>query len=212
MDSNYYDILQVDREATADEIQHAYWNLAKILHSDTGLDTADDERMKKLNVAYAVLSNPSKRRQYDRTLPCEPLPPPAPTRPSPTATPPPHASRPSPPPPGPGSSTFRPQENRGRLRVDGVDDYLFSSNDSDLADDNNFLSIGLMPLWLILGVLCVFAPPRISSLSFIQHPNGPLAGLAAMTVPLTCMAVFWVFGIPFCLYKVSEAFSKRHRD
>lgn len=63
---NYYKELNVSPNATDDEIKAAYRKLAFEYHPDRnkgGASAAD--RMKAINEAYAVLSNPAKRRQYD---------------------------------------------------------------------------------------------------------------------------------------------------
>ena len=63
---DYYEILQIDREASPKKIKEAYRSLAFQYHPDrNGGGTDALERMKMINEAYAVLSDPAKRRQYD---------------------------------------------------------------------------------------------------------------------------------------------------
>lgn len=63
---DYYQILGVDRDADAKRIKDAYRDRAFKYHPDRNASTADSaEMMKRLNEAYAVLSNPEKRRAYD---------------------------------------------------------------------------------------------------------------------------------------------------
>ena len=63
---DYYEILNVDREAPPKKIKEAYRSLAFQCHPDRNGGGADAlERMKMINEAYAVLSDPAKRKQYD---------------------------------------------------------------------------------------------------------------------------------------------------
>ena len=65
---NYYKILEVDREASAEVIQKAYKALSMKYHPDKQAELngpAVQERMQLINEAYAVLSDPSKRQNYD---------------------------------------------------------------------------------------------------------------------------------------------------
>lgn len=63
---DYYEILAVDREAPPKKIKEAYRSLAFQCHPDRNGGGADAlERMKIINEAYAVLSDPAKRKQYD---------------------------------------------------------------------------------------------------------------------------------------------------
>jgi DnaJ-class molecular chaperone len=63
---DYYDILGVDRDASQQAIKEAYRKLAFQYHPDRNKgDPAATEKMKDINEAYAVLSDVSKRREYD---------------------------------------------------------------------------------------------------------------------------------------------------
>ncbi len=63
---DYYETLEINREATPQEIKEAYRRLAFQCHPDRNNgDTTAAERMKAINEAYAVLSDPQKRKNYD---------------------------------------------------------------------------------------------------------------------------------------------------
>ena len=67
MPRDYYEILGVSRDATLEEIKRAYRQLALKYHPDRNPgDKEAEERFKELAEAYAVLSDPEKRAQYDR--------------------------------------------------------------------------------------------------------------------------------------------------
>jgi curved DNA-binding protein len=61
----FYETLGVSRDATADEIQRAYRQLARTYHPDVNKDPAAEERFKEVSEAYDVLSDPETRRRYD---------------------------------------------------------------------------------------------------------------------------------------------------
>lgn len=62
---DYYDVLGVDRNAPQDEIKRAFRKLAFKYHPDRNREPDAEERFKEISEAYAVLSDPEKRRQYD---------------------------------------------------------------------------------------------------------------------------------------------------
>ena len=63
---DYYKTLGVDKKASQDEIKKAYRKLARQYHPDTNNDTGAEERFKEVSEAYDVLSDPEKRKKYDR--------------------------------------------------------------------------------------------------------------------------------------------------
>ena len=63
---DYYEILGVSRDADETELKKAYRKLAKQYHPDMNPNDKDAEaKFKEINEAYAVLSDPQKRKQYD---------------------------------------------------------------------------------------------------------------------------------------------------
>lgn len=63
---SYYEDLQVSREAAPEVIVAAYRSLSRKYHPDRNLgDVMSENRMKAINAAYAVLSDPIKRKEHD---------------------------------------------------------------------------------------------------------------------------------------------------
>ena len=64
---DYYEVLGVDRSADDAALKKAYRVLAKKYHPDTNPgDKEAEAKFKEASEAYAVLSDPEKRRQYDQ--------------------------------------------------------------------------------------------------------------------------------------------------
>ena len=64
--ADYYNILGVSKQATADEIKKAYRKLASQHHPDKGGDT---KKFQEVEEAYRTLSDPERRAQYDNPQP-----------------------------------------------------------------------------------------------------------------------------------------------
>ena len=67
MNDDYYKVLGVERNASTDDIKKAYRRLALKYHPDRNPSDKKnaEEKFKKISEAYAVLSDPEKRKQYD---------------------------------------------------------------------------------------------------------------------------------------------------
>lgn len=64
MAKDYYEILGISRSASKDEIKKAFHKLAHKYHPDKS--GGDEKKFKEMNEAYQVLSDETKRRQYDQ--------------------------------------------------------------------------------------------------------------------------------------------------
>ncbi|WP_027624805.1 J domain-containing protein [Clostridium lundense] len=66
---NFYEILEVSRDATKDEIKKSFRNLAKKYHPDTNVnDKSLNEKFQEINEAYSVLSDEKSRKEYDKKI------------------------------------------------------------------------------------------------------------------------------------------------
>jgi len=63
---DYYEVLGVPRNASAEELQQAFRRQARTSHPDVNKDPGAEERFKEINEAYQVLSDPGTRARYDR--------------------------------------------------------------------------------------------------------------------------------------------------
>ncbi len=69
---NFYEVLQVDRNCTNEEIRSAYLKLAKQYHPDVNKDLGSDDKFKMLTLAYEALSNQRNRDLYDAYMENDP--------------------------------------------------------------------------------------------------------------------------------------------
>ena len=71
MDKNYYEILQIDKNASPEIIEKAYKTLAKKYHPDLQDEAHKkeaEEKFKIINEAYQTLSNPQLKASYDQNI------------------------------------------------------------------------------------------------------------------------------------------------
>ncbi len=68
---DYYSILGIPRDASVEDIKHAYFRAAQKLHPDKNTAAGETELFLGAQQAYEVLSNPKRRAAYDATLPPE---------------------------------------------------------------------------------------------------------------------------------------------
>ncbi|NBD36897.1 MAG: DnaJ domain-containing protein, partial [Chloroflexi bacterium] len=66
MNNDYYQVLNVGKNASPEEIKRAYRRQARRYHPDVNSKPDAEERFKEVNQAYEVLSDPEKRAMYDR--------------------------------------------------------------------------------------------------------------------------------------------------
>lgn len=63
---DYYEVLGVSKDASDAQIKSAFRQLAKKYHPDLNKEPGAEEKFKEVQEAYAILSDPNKRKQYDQ--------------------------------------------------------------------------------------------------------------------------------------------------
>jgi len=63
---DFYDVLGVSKNASANEIKKAYRKQALEWHPDRNKSSQAAEKFKEVNEAYEILSNPQKKQTYDQ--------------------------------------------------------------------------------------------------------------------------------------------------
>nr|XP_043608262.1 chaperone protein dnaJ 11, chloroplastic-like [Erigeron canadensis] len=66
--NSLYDVLGIQMGADTMEIKAAYRKLARVLHPDVGNNDSSADEFMKVHSAYATLSDPGKRADYDQSL------------------------------------------------------------------------------------------------------------------------------------------------
>lgn len=73
MSVDHYKVLEVRRDATTEDIQHAYRAFALRYHPDRNKEPDALSKMSAINEAWAVLGDPARRREYDASVAKPPL-------------------------------------------------------------------------------------------------------------------------------------------
>lgn len=68
MTSTYYDVLQLRKDATNDEVKKSFRTLALKYHPDKNKDPASNELFLRIIEAYEILSDETSRKKYDSTF------------------------------------------------------------------------------------------------------------------------------------------------
>jgi len=65
LSSSLYETLEINKDASANEIKRAYKKMARKYHPDLNKDKDAEDKFKEINAAYEILSDESKKEQYD---------------------------------------------------------------------------------------------------------------------------------------------------
>ncbi|KAL0894016.1 hypothetical protein ABMA27_014082 [Loxostege sticticalis] len=69
--TDYYQILQCERTASAEELKKSYQRLVLLFHPDKKDEKDSDKLFLLIQKAWSVLRDPNSRRQYDAELTCQ---------------------------------------------------------------------------------------------------------------------------------------------
>ena len=70
MYNNYYNILNISKLASQEEIKVAFKKMAIMYHPDKNSSSVAEAKFKKINEAYEVLKDPLERKHYDKWSSC----------------------------------------------------------------------------------------------------------------------------------------------
>ena len=167
----HYDVLGVPPTASTAEIRKAYVRLARRHHpdfyatADATSRAASEREMRRINEAWAVLSDPDRRRDYDRSSQPSPRPGAAgvapPSRPKPTGG------------PSPG---FRPYDTSDE--IDPI----------DLLDDTPINGASSVPRWIQIAPVALLAVSLGSLAVALVTSIRPLLAFGVLTFALSAVA------------------------
>jgi curved DNA-binding protein CbpA len=69
----HYEVLGVTEEATTETIKEIYKKLVLVYHPDKCGPNISTEKFQKIQLAYEILSNNTRRAEYDRSIICQPI-------------------------------------------------------------------------------------------------------------------------------------------
>ncbi|HEX7277056.1 MAG TPA: J domain-containing protein [Acidimicrobiales bacterium] len=163
--ATHYEILGVEAGAGFEEIQRAYRLLALRHHPDVAPDT-DPSTMAAINGAWAVLSDPVRRHNYDFELG---HPEPAPPRPAPPA----------------GESGWQPLDDDDDLDPEDLSDEPYVAADRRASD-----MLVMTPVLMVVGAVGLFFLSVLSGSSGLRTFSMvlvPVAGIGFVMAPLMVM-------------------------
>jgi curved DNA-binding protein CbpA len=162
--ATHYELLGVEPDAGFEEIQRAYRLLALRHHPDVAPDT-DPSTMAAINGAWAVLSDPVRRHNYDFALGQ----PEAPPRPAPAAP----------------ESGWRPLDDDDDVDPDDLSDEPYAPTDRRPSD-----MLVMTPVLMVLGAIALFVLSIMSGSTGLRTFSMvlvPVSGIGFVMAPLMVM-------------------------